>query len=230
VTGPAAAAERAIGSYLAQIAARLDGPASARRDIMTELGAGVADAADTHRRAGLNPAAAARAAIAEFGSPPLIAAGFRAELAAATARRATLTLMTAGPLTGALWCLAGLASHLHPFPAPARLATLIAAIAVTAAIASHLVTLAATGRLTRRLPTRPAASAVLAAISAAAADLAMLTALAILAAAAPGRLPALPFAAAAAASLAGLGLATRAARTCLATRAACPSIGSQPIR
>jgi hypothetical protein len=59
----------------------------------------------------------------------------------------------------------------------------------------------------------------------AAADVAMLAALIILAAVMPGRLAALPFAAAGAASVARLGLATRAARTCLANRAACPRVG-----
>lgn len=223
--GPASTAEQTIGSYLAEIAAKLDGPASTRRDIVAELSTGVADAADAHRCAGLDPAQAACAAIAEFGNPAWVAAGFRSELAAATARRATVTLMTAGPLTGALWCAAALASHLHQFPTGAGLATLVAVIAVATGIGSHLFTLAATGYLTRWLPAWPAASAVIAAGSAAAADLAMLAALAILAGAIPGRLAPLPFAAAAAASLAGLGLATRAARTCLAVHASCPRVG-----
>jgi hypothetical protein len=223
--GPPGAAEQAIGSYLAQIAAGLPGPASARRDIVAELGTGLADAADAHRCAGLDPAQAARAAIAEFGSPDGVVAGFRGELAAATARRTTLTLMTVGPLTGALWVIAGLASHIHRFPTGAQLATHIAIIAVAAAIGSHLFTLAATGRLTRWLPARPAASAAIAAGSGAAADVAMLAALIILAAVMPGRLAALPFAAAGAASVARLGLATRAARTSLANRASCPRVG-----
>lgn len=237
MSGPAGspgAAEQAIRSYLAEIAAGLDGPASARRDIVAELGTGVADAADAHRRAGLDPAQAARAAIAEFGSPARVASGFRGELAAAAARRTTLTLILVSGPTVALWYIAALASHIHrsappwewaTLPAGARLATLLATIAVAVSIGSHLFTLAATGRLTRWLPARPAASAAIAAGSAAAADVAMLAALTILAAAIPGRLAALPLAAAGAASLARLGLATRAARTCLAIGAACPRVG-----
>jgi hypothetical protein len=232
--GPTGAAEQAIGSYLAEIAAGLDGPASARRDILAELGTGVADAADAHRRAGLDPAQAARAAIAEFGSPAGVAAGFRGELAAVTARRATLTLLTVVPLTGALWYIAAQASHIHrpappwewaTLPAGARLATLLATIAAAAAVCSTLFTFAATGRLTRWLPARPAASAAIAAGSTAAAEVAMLATLTFLAAATPGRLAALPLAAAGAASLAHLGLATRAARNCLATRAVSPRVG-----
>jgi hypothetical protein len=236
VSGPAeppGTAEQAIGSYLAEVAAGLTGPASTRRDIVAELGTGVSDATDAHRRAGLDPAQAVRAAIAEFGSPAGIAAGFRGELSAAAARRTTLTLMTLLPLTGALWYIASLASHIHrsappwewaTLPAGARLATLLATIAAAAAIGSHLFTLAS-GRLTRRLPTQPAASAALAATATAAVDVALLAALTNLAAASPGKLAALPLAAAGAASLAGLGLATHAARSCLAIRATCPRVG-----
>jgi len=40
------AAEQVLGCYLAEIADRLIGPAGARRDILSELGAGLADATD----------------------------------------------------------------------------------------------------------------------------------------------------------------------------------------
>jgi hypothetical protein len=102
VTGPARLADPAdqvIGSYLAAIAARLPGPATARRDILDELGAGVADAAETYRGAGLNPERAARAAVDEFGRPDQVAAGFRTELATAQARRTAVSLLAIGPLT-----------------------------------------------------------------------------------------------------------------------------------
>jgi hypothetical protein len=236
VTGPAAppvGTQQAIRSYLAQIAAGLHGPASTRRGIVAELGTGIADAADAHRRAGLDPAQAARAAIAEFGHPTRVAAGFRGELAAATARRTTFTLILASGPTVALWYMAALASHIHrqappwqwaTLPAAARLATLLATIAAAVSICGHLFTLAATGRLTRWLPARPAASAAIAAGSAAAADVAMLAVLTILATSS-ARLDAFPLAAAGAASLARLGLATRAARTCLAIRTTCPRVG-----
>jgi hypothetical protein len=240
VTGPARSsgtADQAIGSYLAEIAAGLPGPASARRDILAELGAGVADSADAYRRAGLNPAQAARSAIAEFGSPDRVAAGFRTELAAAQARRTALTLMIIGPLTGFLWFTAALASHIGRLAPPwewaglpdgARLATHLATIALATAIGSTLFTLAATGRLTRWLPARPTASAAIAAGSLATVDIAMLAALTILAATTPGSLAALPVAAAAAASLARLSLAARAARNCLTLRAAYPAATPTP--
>jgi hypothetical protein len=227
-------AERAIGSYLAEIAAGLEGPDGVCRDILAELGAGVADATDAYRCAGLNPVQAARAAIAEFGSPDRVAAGFRGELAAAQARRTAVTLMVIGPLTGALWFAAAVASHIGrlglpwewaSLPAGAQLATHLAAIALAAAVGSTLFTLAVTGRLTRWLPARPAAAAAIAAGSLAAVDIALLAALIILAASMPGRLAAVPVAAAAAASLVRLSLAARAARNCLTVRAPYPRVG-----
>jgi hypothetical protein len=227
-------AEQAIESYLAEIAAGLDGPANACREIVAELGAGLADAADAHRYGGLNPAEATFAAIAEFGSPALVADGFRSELAATTARRTALTLITVGLLTSALGNIAAMASHTHlpappwessTLPAGAWLATLLATVAIAAAIGSHLYALATTGRLTRWLPTRPATSAAIAAGCAAAANVAMFTRLTIVAVATPRSLAVLPLAAAGAASLAWLVLAVRGARTCLAVRPMCPRGG-----
>ncbi len=237
MTGPAGrpgTTDRAIGSYLAEVAARLAGPARSRDDILAELGAGLADATDAYRRAGLNPAQAARAAVAEFGSPEQVADGFHAELAAAQARRTALALMMTGPVTGLLWIATALASHISTHPAPpwawaslpaaARLATHLAMIVLVAAIGSALVTLATTGRLARWLPARPAAFAAIAASGIAAVDITLLALLTALAASTPGRLAALPAAAAGAASLTRLVLATRAARTCLTIHAACPRV------
>jgi hypothetical protein len=88
MTGPAravpadlpAAAERVIESYLAEVAQRLISPARARRDILAELGAGLADATDAYCSAGLDPDQAVRAAITEFGRSEQVADGLRAEL------------------------------------------------------------------------------------------------------------------------------------------------------
>jgi hypothetical protein len=239
MTGPAGlpgTAEKAIRSYLAELADSLPGPAGVRRDIVAELGAGLADAADAYRSGGLDPACAARAAIAEFGHPDQVAVGFRSELAAAQARRTALIFMTTGPLSGLLWAIALLASHIGVrfapayewagLPGGAQLAIHVAVVILAVAIGSTFLTLATTGRLTRWLPARPAAAAAVAAAAVAAVDITLLTMLTILAASTPGRLAALPLAAAAAASLTRLGLATRAAaRNCLAIRAPHPRVG-----
>ena len=245
MTGPAG--DGVLGSYLAEIADRLIGPARARRDILAELGGGLADATDSYRCAGLAPDQAVRAAITEFGRPEQVADGFRAELTAAQARRTALTLLRTGPLIGLLWLGAALASrigvqlvspwHWTSMPIGARLVTHLAGIAFAVAIGSALVTVAATGRLTRwfpagpgALPARPrwlpachAASAGLAASGTAVIDVALLALLATQAVSTPGRLAALPVAAAAIASLTRLTLTTRAARNCLTTGAACLS-------
>ncbi len=224
--------EQAIGSYLAEIAARLTGPARARRDILAELGAGLADATDAYRSAGLTPALAARAAITEFGRPDQVAGGFQAELTAVQARHTALTLIRTGPLIGLLWAGAALASHIgvrfgSPWhwpgmPASARLITHLAGIALATAIGSALVTVACTGRLTRWLPARPrwlpAYPAAIAAGGTAVIDITLLTLLASQAASTPGRLAALPVAVAATASLTRLTLAARATRNCLTKR------------
>jgi hypothetical protein len=238
------AAEQVIGSYLAEVADRLIGPPRARRDVLAELGAGLADAADAYRSAGLAPDQAVRAALAEFGRPEQVADGFRAELTAAQARRTALALLRTGPLVGLLWLGAALASrigaqlvspwHWASMPASARLVTHLAGIAFAIAIGSALVTVAATGRLTRWLPTSPsarprwlpacpAASAAMAAGGTAGIDIALLALLATQAVSTPGRLAALPVAVAAIASLTRLTLTTRAARNCLTTSVACLS-------
>jgi hypothetical protein len=84
-----------------------------------------------------------------------------------------------------------------------------------------LITLAATGRLTRRLPRRsrlaPTAAAI-AGFGAATADVILLALLASQLATAPARLAAAPIAVAAAASTTRLILARRAGRRCLASR------------
>jgi hypothetical protein len=208
-------------SYLAEVAARLPGRQRARRDILAELGAGLADAADGYRATGLEQDRAYRAAIDEFGRPEQVADGFRAELAAVQARRSAGALLASGPVIGALWTAAALSSHLAApwhlsgLPAGARPGLQLFVIALGVAAIGALVTLATTGRLTRWLPGRPAASAGIAACATAGVDVALLTVAATLAASAPGRLALFPVAAAAVASLARFTLATRAARCCL---------------
>ena len=235
MTGPA---EQLIGSYLTEVAHRMIGPAKARQDVLAELGAGLADATDAYCSAGLAPDQAARAAITEFGYPEQVADGFQAELTAAQGRRTALTLLRTGPLVGLLWLGAALASHLGAhvvspwqwasMPASARLVTHIAGFALVLTVGSTLVTVAATGRLTRWLPASPlarprwlpacpAASAAIAASGTAAVDIALLVLLATQAVSTPGRLAALPVAVAGLASLIRLTLTTRAARNCVSS-------------
>lgn len=222
-----------VDAYVDQVAARLPGPPRARRDIVAELRSGLLDAMDAHRCAGLPAATAAEAAVTEFGDPRLVADAFRPELTMKQARRVAFALAAAGPPIGLLWAAAALASHIamrHAAPWPwadlpllSPAAFSLAAGAVLITVCSILATVAATGRLTRWLPDPPriaAATAATAGFGAAAADLAVFALLASQLASAPAALAPIPVTAAAMASLTRLTLARRAARRCLAARAA----------
>jgi hypothetical protein len=223
----------AVESYLAEVSARLPGPVPARAGIIAELRSGLLDATDAYRCGDLPDEQAALAAIAEFGDPGLVADGFRTEIAARLARRVSVSLAAAGPLVGLLWIAAAFASHLGLQLAPhgpspdlspiLRTGCYLAALIIAAEAWAALLGIAATGRLSRWLPVRPRrapTAAVVAGFGAAGADIVMLSLLAALLALAPGQLATIPIALAAAASCARLTLATRAARRCLAARAA----------
>ena len=195
---------------------------------MAELRPGLMDAADAYASAGLAPAAAARAAISEFGDPGLIAEAFRAEIASRQARRVAVTLLVTGPLVGLLWAGTAAASHLAARPGPlwpwTGLSPVLPLVAVAAGITAcaALAGIAATGRLTRWLPARPRrapAAAAVAGFGAMGADGLGLVLLAGWLATAPGGLSPVLAAVAGAASLARLLLAGRAARRCLAAAA-----------
>lgn len=219
--------------YLADITARLPGPPRSRARIVAELRSGLMDAADARRSAGLAGCEAERAAVSEFGDPDQVARGFRQELAASQARRVAAALLASGPVTGLLWIATARASHLTirlappwqegglPRGLPAGILLVAAAVAVTACAA--VLGIATTGRLTRWLPDRPWRAPIAAAVAgygAVGADALGLALLASLLATAPARLSPFLAAAAAVASLVRLLLANRAARHCLATRAA----------
>jgi hypothetical protein len=230
--GGAAGAGSAVERYLADIAARLPGPARAQAGIVTELRSGLLDATDAHAAAGLRPAEAALAAVREFGDPGRVAAGFGAEIAARQARRVAVTLLVTGPLVGLLWVATALASHLGiPFaphwpwagPAPGlRAAVYLVAVAAGVTAWAAVLGIATTGRLTRWRPARPRQAPMAAAVAgfgAVSADGLGLALLAVQLATAPGQLSPVLAGTAAAASLARMMLARRAARGCLAIRA-----------
>jgi HAAS len=224
LTGPdqGSAAHRVIGAYLAELADRLGGPPTSRAAIVAELEDGLWAATATHQAGGSPPEAAARAAVAEFGDPTAVAAGFGPELAAATGRRVGLGLLTTGPLVGTGWLLVVVASWTRsgrePPPAlglVAALVGLVLAVAIPAAVLS----VAVSGRLSRWLPAGPRVAATAAAASACVAgDLVLLAGL-VASTVFPGGVAWPAGLLAAGASCARLSLAGRAARRCLASRA-----------
>lgn len=222
-----------IEAYLSEVAAALPGPARARDDMLAELRSGLLDAADAYRAAGHLPDEAAAAAAAEFGDPRQVAAAVRPELAARQARRTALTLISTGPLVGLLWAAAATASHIaihrappwqwHGMPPATPVAIPLFGALVVTFMGAALLTVAATGSLTRWLPASPRtapSAAAIAGFAAAAADLAVFILLASKLASTPAALAPAPIVAAATASLARLTLARRAARLCLTARAA----------
>jgi hypothetical protein len=223
---PAPAVRQVLDGYLADLATRLPGPGRARRAVLAELGDGLLDATQAHLDGGLAPAAAARAATAEFGEAATLAHAFAPELLGAQARRRALLLIHTGPLVGGLWLGALAAGQPPPWRrqlAGAWLGLPVAAVALLSAMLALLLVVAATGRASRWLPARPTlapGAAAAAGLAAVVVDLAMLGTLTGQALTAPTRLAWPLAAAAAAASLTRLVLASRATRRSLAARAA----------
>jgi hypothetical protein len=143
--------EPGIAAYLDAVAARLVGPRAPRRAILDELRDGLYEAVATHHRHGVPAAEAISAALREFGSPAVLAAGFAGELAIIRARRTTLAYLATGPLIGLSWISVIVPTRwwqhdpvtlLHAIP--------VLPLIAVAAVAGILV-LAATGRIGSRL-------------------------------------------------------------------------------
>jgi hypothetical protein len=118
---------RLISSYLAVLAAQL--PAS----IVEELADGLAETHRSYLRQGMAPDLAARSAVAEFGEPELILAGFTR---VNPARRAARRLLGIGPAVGACWIAALVTSRAWGVPLPGRLLAVLALAAVIALLAT----------------------------------------------------------------------------------------------
>jgi hypothetical protein len=220
----------AVADYLAAVTAQLPGPAAARVAVSDELRDGLMEALETHQARGWSPQEATAAAIAEFGDPDTIAAAFGPELAAVQARRVALGLLTTGPLVGLIWITAVAVNSLPPWRHQLTgpwLALPLAGVALAVACPALGLTVAATGRLGRRLgqgfgrrAVLPATAAAVGGLAAVLADLTLLAILGGQAFASPGSLVWAPVIVAAGASLTRVMLAGRGARRCLAARAA----------
>jgi hypothetical protein len=221
-----------VADYLATVSAQLPGPIAARATVTDELRDGLLEALEAHQARGCSPQEAAGAAIAEFGDPRMVAAGFGPELAAVQARRVALGLLATGPLVGLAWIAAVAVNVLPPWRHQLTgpwLALPLVGLALAVACPALGLTVAVTGRLGRRLGKglahRSALPPTAAAVAGAAAMLADLTLLAIIGGQtlASSRLQVwAPVVVAAGASLVRVTLAGRAARRCLATRATLP--------
>lgn len=153
-----------VDQYLRSLGSRLQGPARVRSAILEEIRAELGDAINARTSPGESSLAASRSAVAELGSPEMVAAAFAGELATVRARHVLWSLLLTGPLVGVWWFLILVPTHLAP-----RLGLFLAAIPVLpligAAVGTAVVTLATTGSLIRWLPEVLPARALTAAIA-----------------------------------------------------------------
>jgi hypothetical protein len=219
----------AVADYLAAVTTQLTGPPSARAAVTDELRDGLLEALETHRARGCSQAEATAAVIAEFGDPDTVAAAFGPELAADQARRVAVGLLATGPLVGLTWIAAVAVNALPPWRHQLIgpwLALPLVGLALAVAGPALGLTVAATGRLGRRLSrvvdraTLPPTAAAVATLAAVVADLTLLGIITGHTLTSPGSYVWAPVIVAAGASLTRVTLAGRAARRCLATRAA----------
>ncbi|HEX3923315.1 MAG TPA: permease prefix domain 1-containing protein [Streptosporangiaceae bacterium] len=98
-----------ISTYLAALSAQLPAP------VVEELAGGLDETRQRYLDQGLDPDAAASAALAEFGDPDVIIAAFtRLSPARRTARR----LLAAGPVVGGCWGLVLAGGRAWTWPVP----------------------------------------------------------------------------------------------------------------
>jgi len=153
--------DRVIDGYLAELRGCLRGPRRVRADLLTEVRDSLVDAAEAHRRRGLGPQEAERAAVREFGEVRIVAPEFQAELALAQARRTALLVLVVVAVEAivsgliwklAAWRLAARGSDWQPNPTYSLVAHAVDAAGYATALAGAALALLASGVGARWLP------------------------------------------------------------------------------
>ena len=118
-----------ITDYLTVLSAQLPAP------VVEELADGLDQTQQHYVRQGLNPDAAAGAALAEFGEPQVVVAAFTR---LSPARHAARRLLAAGPVVGGCWAAALITGRAWTWPVPAagRLLLGVALITVIGLLAA----------------------------------------------------------------------------------------------
>lgn len=134
-------ADSLIDHYLSDLAEALPGPPRWRQSVLDEARDNLLEAMESHLRAAVGPAEAARLVIDEFGPVPVVAAAFAPEIAMLRARFAGLVVFVAVPLLSVLWYIA--AHHQpdvnrHGQNALVRIAAVVLGVNVMLAIAGSL--------------------------------------------------------------------------------------------
>ncbi|WP_062213477.1 permease prefix domain 1-containing protein [Streptomyces sp. NBRC 109706] len=144
------AAEEFVERQVAELAEALYGPARVRSRLLREAHEGLSETVAAYTAAGLPPERATREAVAEFGSPAELAPAYQRELTIAQARHTARALMLVAPYLLLCWYLVG--DAVADGGAARLVAVSSAGVAgVVALLAGG--TLAATGVLSRWLPT-----------------------------------------------------------------------------
>jgi hypothetical protein len=128
-----------IAAYLAALRRRL--PA----DAVDELADGLHESWHRHRAAGLPPAEAARATIAEFGTVEQVVHAFVVD---APGRRTARLLLATGPFVGLCWGAGLVTAHAWAWPVP-RAAAVGFAVALITVAGTLLIAATGTGSLRR---------------------------------------------------------------------------------
>ncbi|CAL9632816.1 hypothetical protein SUDANB95_06101 [Actinosynnema sp. ALI-1.44] len=92
-----------IDEYVTALDRRLRGPGPLKRDLLAEARDSLDDAAAALADGGLDPAAAQRRAVADFGPLPVIARDYQSLLALAHSARTLRTVLVVVPLVHVLW-------------------------------------------------------------------------------------------------------------------------------
>ncbi len=129
------ASHQLIDAYVASLAERLP------PDTVEELADGLAETWQHYLAAGLAPAPAAHAAIADFGAPHRIEDEFVAQ---ASGRRTARLLLATGPIMGACWGTSLVSAKVWTWPIPGPVGVVFAlalfgavAVLLTAATSRH---------------------------------------------------------------------------------------------
>lgn len=150
MTTPAASAGGGVvEAYLAAVERGLTGPRRWRSEVIAELRDGLTEAIAAHRTSTKSAAEAAGAAVAEFGPPGIVVAGFAAVGAASLARRIAAALLASGPVAAVAWVAAMAVSGIAPWDAgltgPWRVLPGVGVV-LGIAVPAALLVLAVTGR------------------------------------------------------------------------------------
>ncbi|MFC7825791.1 permease prefix domain 1-containing protein [Streptomyces sp. NPDC057375] len=107
-----------IDDYLRDVAVRLCGPRRWREEIVEEVRDGLAETAAACREQGMNPTAAQRTAITEWGSARVVAGAYARAALHATGKRVGTVVLLGVPLLVATWWAVLSQRVRDPFPQP----------------------------------------------------------------------------------------------------------------